>query len=342
MTRSEQPKPVVMLDIAGTSLTPEERELLLHPAVGGVIFFARNIEDRIQLCALSGEIRRLRPSLLQAIDQEGGRVQRLKDGVTRLPAMRRIGEVFSGSEARVASYCIGRLMASEMLACGLDISFAPVLDIDYGNSDIIGDRSFGADADSVVQLSTAFIRGMNAAGMAATGKHFPGHGYVAADSHLSLPVDSRDRETIFANDIRPFAALANELAGVMPAHVVYDKIDSQPAGFSSLWLQQILRQQLGYKGVIFSDDLSMAGARSAGNHADGCRAALAAGCDMVLACNDRAAAISVIEEVERLSACGKLGACVPVDGLWAQGGKSMAPHEFYEAEKFAAQLNEES
>jgi beta-N-acetylhexosaminidase len=335
-------QPLVMLDLLGTDVTAAERELLLHPAVGGVIFFSRNIEDRTQLCALSSELRRLRPDLLQAIDQEGGRVQRLRDGVVRLPPMRRIGEVFDGSEAQVASYCLGRLMASEVLACGLDISFAPVLDLDYGNSDIIGDRSFGQTTEQVIALASAFIQGMNAAGMAATGKHFPGHGFVAADSHLALPRDERSKEDIFASDIRPFAALAGQLAGVMPAHVVYEQVDAQPAGFSSVWLQQILRRELGFKGVIFSDDLSMAGARAAGDHADGCRAALAAGCDMVLVCNDQSAAIQVVEAVEKLCVAGEVGERVPASRLLGSAGKSMAPHEYYEAEAYARRLLEEN
>lgn len=335
-------QPLVMLDLLGTDVSATERELLLHPAVGGVIFFARNIEDRAQLCALSNEVRRLRPDVLQAIDQEGGRVQRLKDGVVRLPAMRRIGEVFADDEAKVASYCLGRLMASEVLACGLDLSFAPVLDIDHGASTIIGDRSFGTSAEAVVALASAFIAGMNAAGMAATGKHFPGHGFVVADSHLALPQDTRSHAEIFATDIKPFAALASQLAGIMPAHVVYEQVDHLPAGFSSVWLQQILRRELGFNGVIFSDDLSMAGARAAGDHAQACAAALAAGCDMVLVCNDQNAAIKVVEEVERLCTATDISARVPVSGLLACAGKSMAPHEYYEAQAYAQRLLEEN
>lgn len=335
-------QPLVMLDLVGTDVTDVERELLLHPAVGGVIFFARNIEERTQLCALSNAVRRLRPDLLQAIDQEGGRVQRLKDGVVRLPPMRRIGEVFAGDEARVASYCLGRLMASEISACGIDISFAPVLDIDHGNSEIIGDRSFGKDAASVIELAGAFIQGMTSAGMAATGKHFPGHGHVVADSHLDLPRDLRSRDDIFATDIAPFAALAGQLAGIMPAHVVYEQVASEPAGFSSLWLKDILRRELGFEGVIFSDDLSMAGARAAGSHADGCRAALAAGCDMVLVCNDQNAAISVVQEVERLCVAGEVDAKVPVHRLLTRPGKSMTPPEYYEAERYARRLLEDN
>jgi beta-N-acetylhexosaminidase len=326
-----------MLDIAGTDLTSEDRELLLHPVVGGVIIFSRNIEDRGQLCALLAKTRQLRPDLLLAVDQEGGRVQRVQDGVVRLPAMRRLGEVLHGDEAQVASYCLGRLMASEMLAVGFDISFAPVLDIDHGNSQIIGDRSFGCDADTVIALASAFVKGMKAAGMAATGKHFPGHGQVVADSHLELPVDKRSRDAIFSEDIKPFAALADQLGGIMPAHVVYEEMDSAPAGFSSFWLQQVLRHTLAFNGVIFSDDLSMAGARVIGSPADGCVAALDAGCDMVLVCNDRDAAAQVVKAASQW--CGQMQRQrVPASRLIATGGKSMTPPEFYEAKAFAERL----
>lgn len=333
-------QPLVMLDIAGTSLTQEDRELLQHPAVGGVIFFARNIEDRTQLCGLSSEIRALRPDLLQAIDQEGGRVQRLIDGVVRLPPMRAIGEVFAGDQARLASYCIGRLMASEVLANGMDISFAPVLDIDHGNSTIIGDRSFGADVDSVITLAGAFIQGMKVAGMAATGKHFPGHGYVTADSHLDLPQDPRSKADIWSTDIRPFAALAAQLAGVMPAHVVYTKVDAQPAGFSSFWLQQVLRQELDFRGLIFSDDLSMAGARAAGSVTDAARAAFTAGCDMVLVCNDRLAAAAVVEATAGWCVAGEISQRVAATTLLAGAGEPMQVPEYYEAQDYAERVRE--
>lgn len=331
-------QPRVMLDIADTVLTDEDRELLMHPAVGGVIIFSRNIESRGQLTALLASIRALRPELLLAVDQEGGRVQRLKDGVVRLPAMRRIGEVFEGDEAKVASFCLGRLMAADMLAVGFDISFAPVLDIDYGNSEVIGDRSFGADVATVTELAAAFIQGMHAAGMAATGKHFPGHGYVAADSHLALPIDDRSKADIIESDLRPFAQLASMLDGIMPAHVIYSQLDSKAAGFSSYWLQTVLRQQLAFKGAIFSDDLSMAGARAAGGVAESCYAALAAGCDMVLVCNDRNAAIEVVEAVSEWSQTAEAALSRPLPTLAARAGKSMQPHEYYEASRYAELL----
>lgn len=331
--------PLVMLDIEGTSLTAEDREVLRHPATGGVIIFARNIEFKAQLCGLLSSIREVNPDLLIAVDQEGGRVQRLQDGVVRLPAMRRIGECFTGDQAQVASYCLGRLMASEMLAIGFDISFAPVLDIDHGHSEIIGDRSFGRTADEVITLASAFIKGMNEAGMAATGKHFPGHGHVVADSHLALPVDERSKADIFAADIRPFAELSHLLAGVMPAHVVYRQVDDKPAGFSSVWLQGILRQQLQFKGVIFSDDLSMEGAKSVGSTAAATHAALDAGCDMVLVCNDRAAALEALEAARQWCQAAPRQR-VAAKTLQASAGKFMLPHEYYEAEAFARQLLE--
>lgn len=332
--------PLVMLDIEGTTLTDEDREVLRHPATGGVIVFSRNIDFKAQLCGLVSSIREINPELLIAIDQEGGRVQRLKDGVVRLPAMRRIGEVFGGDEAQVASYCLGRLMASEMLAVGFDISFAPVLDIDYGNSNIIGDRSFGTSAKQVIELSSAFIKGMNEAGMIATGKHFPGHGYVAADSHLALPIDERSKSDIYAADIKPFAELAPLLGGIMPAHVVYRQVDSKPAGFSSVWLQDILRKEIGFKGVIFSDDLSMEGAKSAGSTAAATQAALEAGCDMVLVCNDRKAALEALEAAAEWCQAAPRER-VLAKALLAKPGKFMLPHEYYEAEAFANRLVED-
>ncbi len=333
-------QPLVMLDIEGTELTAADRELLQHPAVGGIIFFSRNIEDRTQLCGLSSQVRALRPELLQAVDQEGGRVQRLRDGVVRLPPMGRIDEVFEGDQAKVASYCLGRLMASEVVANGLDISFAPVLDLNYGHSEIIGDRSFGRNPERVAALALSFIEGMNLAGMQATGKHFPGHGYVAADSHLALPRDERDLAAIQAADLIPFAWLSQHLAGIMPAHIVYEQVDSQPAGFSSYWLQQVLRDELGFEGVIFSDDLSMAGAQAAGSTVAACQAALEAGCDMVLACNDRSAAEAVVDEVERLCAAGEVSPRRPATALLAGSGQAMQPAEYYEAEQYALKLAE--
>lgn len=289
----------VMLDIAGTSLTAEDRELLRHPQVGGLILFARNYVEPAQLAALTAEVHALRsPALVIAVDQEGGRIQRFQTGFTRLPAARALGALYDQDAERGLRLAteVSWLMATELKALGVDLSFAPVLDIDHGVSAVIGDRSFHRDPDAVIALGRASLRGLSAAGMAAVGKHFPGHGAVALDSHHSLPIDARDYADIALADLRPFAALAESgLAGVMPAHIVYPAVDSQPAGFSRRWLQGILRGELGFAGAIFSDDLEMAGAAVAGSHLDRAVAAQEAGCDMLLVCNHRGAAIAVVE-----------------------------------------------
>ncbi|TKA91719.1 beta-N-acetylhexosaminidase [Halopseudomonas bauzanensis] len=278
-----------MLDLAGTWLTPEDRQLLRQPEVGGMILFARNTESPAQVRELVRSIRAVRPDMLIAIDQEGGRVQRLRRDVLRLPALGRIAGCAAAEQEQLAE-AAAWLMATEMLACGIDISFAPVLDLDYGRSQVIGDRSLGGDPQQVSRLGQAYIQGLRQAGMAATGKHFPGHGWAEADSHFDLPVDERSEATIRESDLQPFAALAPLLDGIMPAHVVYPAVDSLPAGFSRRWLQDILRAELGFRGVIFSDDLTMAGAHAVGGMAERVDAALASGCDMLLVCNDRAAA----------------------------------------------------
>jgi beta-N-acetylhexosaminidase len=286
----------VMLDLEGTQLTADERELLLRPEVGGVILFARNIEEGRQVRALCDAIRRLRPELLLAIDQEGGRVQRLRQGVTRLPAMGRIGRDFAVAPEVTLRLCLdaGWLLGMEMAACGLDLSFAPVLDVDTGISSVIGDRSFSSDPAAVAAMAGAFVAGLHEAGMAAVGKHFPGHGGVAADSHRELPIDERPLEALRRHDLVPFAELAGRLDGMMPAHVVYPAFDARPAGFSASWLG-MLRASLGFRGTLFSDDLGMVGAGFAGGPAERALAALNAGCDMVLVCNDRAAALEVLD-----------------------------------------------
>ena len=287
----------LMVDIAGTWLTAEDRQLLRQPEVGGLILFARNIETPGQVRELCRAIRALRPELLLAVDQEGGRVQRLRRDVVRLPAMGQLGG--RADSAELARLC-GWLMATEILAVGLDFSFAPVLDVDHGRSQVIGARSFGK-AEQVIELGGAFIAGMGDAGMAATGKHFPGHGWAEADSHVAIPHDERSLEEIRQCDLLPFRRLASTLDAVMPAHVIYPQVDSQPAGFSQRWLQEVLRGELGFSGVIFSDDLSMAGAHVAGDAAARIEAALSAGCDMGLVCNDRAAAELAVSALQRLA-----------------------------------------
>tara|TARA_R110002020_G_scaffold114135_4_gene262516 strand:+ start:6312 stop:7298 length:987 start_codon:yes stop_codon:yes gene_type:complete len=288
-----------MLDFAGTTLDSSDRHLLRQPEVGGMILFARNTESPRQVRELINAVRAIRPDMLMAIDQEGGRVQRLRRDVLTLPALGRIAAL-EPELAERAAYSAAWLMAWEMLACGIDISFAPVLDLNYGRSQVIGDRSLGADPQKVIRLGRAYIAGLHAAGMAATGKHFPGHGWAEADSHFALPVDERSEEAIRASDLQPFAGLAAELDGIMPAHVVYPAIDELPAGFSRRWLQDILRQELGFKGVIFSDDLTMAGAHAVGGMPQRVDAALASGCDMLLVCNDRAAAEEALVHSQKL------------------------------------------
>lgn len=279
----------VMLDVDGLELTADERERLAHPLVGGVILFGRNYASREQLTALTAAIRAAhRPELLIAVDHEGGRVQRFRDQFTRLPPMRALGEMheISPPAARDAAIAVGYVLAAELLGCGVDFSFAPVLDIDFGGSTVIGDRAFHRSPEVIAALAGAVMEGLTRAGMAAVGKHFPGHGFVAADSHVAVPVDQRALAEIEATDIRPYQALVPRgLAGVMPAHVIYPRIDPRPAGFSSVWLKEILRGRLGFTGMIFSDDLSMEGASVAGDVVAGGRAALEAGCDMVLVCN---------------------------------------------------------
>ena len=291
----------LIVDIAGTSLTTSEAGFLCHPAVAGVILFRRNIQDYDQLVRLTGELRTARDSLLICVDQEGGRVQRCVDGFTRLPPMQRFNRLYEQEMeyALVLARDTGWLLAAEIIAAGIDFSFTPVLDMDENYSSIIGDRSFSPQAERVIAIASAFIEGAHEAGMAVTGKHFPGHGAVEADSHLQLPVDSRSLEAIVNSDMRPFSALLQQLEAIMPAHILFPEVDPEsPVGFSSTWLQQILRRQLGFEGLIFSDDLSMAGATGAGNMSQRVEKALSAGCDLALVCNDPGAARKAALQVD--------------------------------------------
>jgi beta-N-acetylhexosaminidase len=282
----------VVLDIAGTTLTAGDRRRLKHPLTGGLILFARHWVDRRALTELTAALKRERADLLICVDHEGGRVQRFRsDGFTHLPPMRALGELWMKDPlaATDAATACGYVLASELRACGVDLSFTPVLDLDFGASSVIGDRAFHRDARVTTLLAKSLMHGLLRAGMANCGKHFPGHGFVKADSHVAVPVDKRSLKAILGEDARPYAALSTSLTAVMPAHVVYPKVDHRPAGFSPRWLQGILRDQLGFAGAIFSDDLSMEGARHLDgaelSHVEAAALALNAGCDMVLLCN---------------------------------------------------------
>ncbi len=279
----------VMLDVVGTRLTAEDEARLMHPLVGGVILFKRNYESPAQLAQLTAAIHAVRtPPLLIAVDHEGGRVQRFRDGFTKIPAMRELGKIWDvhPHKARHLAQQAGYVLAAELRGCGVDFSFTPVLDMDYGQSTVIGDRAFHSEPQAIAELAHSLLQGLRQGGMHTVGKHFPGHGYVVADSHLDIPVDDREFVDIELADLIPFKQMiAYGLTAVMPAHVIYPKVDARPAGFSPVWLKQILRGQLGFEGVIFSDDLSMEGATVAGGIVQRAEAALQAGCDMVLVCN---------------------------------------------------------
>ncbi len=289
----------VMLDLQGTELTDDDRRRLRHPLTGGVILFSRNFKSVSQLDALTKEIRALRnPHLLIAVDHEGGRVQRFREEFTRLPPMRLLGEIWDehSHKAKQLAHQIGWVLAAELRACHVDFSFTPVLDMDYGASGVIGDRAFHREPQAIAELAHQLVLGLKEGGMASVGKHFPGHGYVAADSHTDVPVDERDYAEIKMNDLMPFQQMIDYgLTAIMPAHVIYPKVDAAPAGFSETWLKKILRREMGFDGVIFSDDLCMAGAHVMGNIVQRAEAALRAGCDMVLVCNNPQQADELLE-----------------------------------------------
>ena len=339
----------VMLDLKGTELDAEERELLQHPALGGVILFRRNFETPAQVADLVVSIHAVRdPHPLVAVDQEGGRVQRFQSGFSRLPPAAWYGELYRADRdrARRVVGLAGWLMAAELRVVGVDFSYAPVLDLGSGVSTVIGDRAFSPRPEDVADLAKAWVKGCQAAGMAAVGKHFPGHGGVAADSHLDLPVDNRRFQDILMADLVPFDRLIRAgLEAIMPAHVVYPQADSKPAGFSPFWIRRVLRNQLGFQGLIFSDDLNMAAAEAAGGYPERARAALGAGCDMILICNNRPAAQAILgalrdwddpaAHLRYVRMHGRGGgplAEVRLDARWSQAVRELAAYQEGEAQ----------
>jgi beta-N-acetylhexosaminidase len=288
----------VMLDVVGKTLSADDKRRLAHPMTGGVILFARHYESRAQLIALTEAIREVREDLLIAVDHEGGRVQRFRtDGFTVLPAMGKLGALWDSDvlHATKVTTAVGYILAAELRACGIDMSFTPVLDLNYGQSQVIGDRAFHRDPRVVTMLAKSLNYGLALAGMANCGKHFPGHGFATADSHVAMPVDDRPLEDILRDDVAPYDWLGLALASVIPAHVIYSQVDSKPAGFSRVWLQEVLRGKLRFPGAIFSDDLSMEAARQGGTLTEAASAALHAGCDMVLICNQPEEAEKVLD-----------------------------------------------
>lgn len=291
-----------MLDVVGTELSADDIHRLQHPLVGGVILFKRNYLNNAQLKALTASIHAVRqPPLLIAVDHEGGRVQRFRDGFTQIPPMREFGKIWDTNpkKAKALAMEAGWILAAELRAHGVDFSFTPVLDMDYGDSLVIGDRAFHLKPQAIQDLAFALMQGLKKGGMAAVGKHFPGHGFVVADSHVSMPVDDREFDEIAQHDMQPFRMLIDEgIPAIMPAHVIYPKVDDRPAGFSPRWLQKVLRERLGFNGAIFSDDLSMEAATAGGDVTSRALAALQAGCDMVLLCNQPAMADELLENLQ--------------------------------------------
>lgn len=296
----------LMADVSGLELNAEDREVLRHPLVGGVILFTRNYHNNEQLRALTAELLKLKkrgPRLLIAVDHEGGRVQRFRDGFTRIPAMRLLGQLHKDDPKKALQWAKAQaqILGNELAAHGIDLCFAPVLDLDHGVSEIIGDRAFAADAKTVIAMAKSFCEGLASVGMAATGKHFPGHGAVVADSHLELPVDARTMKTLEAADLKPFVALIKSgIPSLMMAHIRYTAFDKTPASLSKKWIGGYLRKKLGYKGAVFCDDLSMGGAAVVGGYDERARLALAAGCDMLPVCNNRPALLQLLKDLKKL------------------------------------------
>jgi beta-N-acetylhexosaminidase len=323
MRRLRLPLGPAVIDVVGLALTDEDRNRLRHPAAGGVILFARNYQNPEQLSALTDEIEKLRePALLLCVDHEGGRVQRFREGFSAIPPMRTLGRLWDrdAAAARETARAIAYIVGAELAAHGIDFSFAPVLDLDYGGSSVIGDRALHFDPTAVGALGACLVKGLAQGGVAAVAKHFPGHGYAVADSHVAAPRDERPFAQIQKKDVHPYKAVIEAgVAAVMPAHVVYPQIDAEPAGYSKRWLQEILRGQLKFDGLIFSDDLSMEGAAVAGGPPERAKAALAAGCDMVLLCNNPKGLDELLASLEGVS----LQKPERLDRMRKQGGRDL-------------------
>jgi beta-N-acetylhexosaminidase len=323
MRKTRLPLGPAVIDVVGPTLSDEDRNRLRHPAAGGVILFSRNYENPEQLSTLTTEIARLRePELLLCVDHEGGRVQRFREGFSTIPPMRTLGKLWDRDRdaARETARAIAYVVGAELAAHGVDFSFAPVLDLDYGSSSVIGDRALHFDPTAVGALGACIVKGFADAGMGAVGKHFPGHGYAEADSHVAVPRDERKFADILKKDLVPFrATIEAGLAGVMPAHVIYGQVDAEPAGYSKHWLQEVLRGKLGFQGIIFSDDLSMEGASVAGGVPERARAALAAGCDMVLLCNDPAGQEVLLDSLKDFP----LASAERVERMRKKGGRDL-------------------
>ncbi len=290
----------LLMDCGGVTLTAEEKEIIQHPSVAGVILFSRNYESPSQLSALTSSLRKLKDPLIIAVDQEGGRVQRFQEGFTKLPPLQYFGKLYqeNPSQAKQQLAAMTKTMVTELQALGVNLSLAPVLDIDYGYNEVIADRSLHRDTEIIIELGDVILDTMHALNMLTTGKHFPGHGGVTDDSHDTLPIDPRDQQSLLASDIQPFAKLLHKLDALMPAHILYQACDTKPAGFSRFWLQDILRDRLGFSGVIMSDDLTMQGAAAMGSYEDRARMALEAGCDLLLVCNNQAGAVAIIDAIK--------------------------------------------